>query len=83
MNLYYMFWKVNFLLRMRISGSKDESTKWMRINKRNQEQMSGPSRPGLMLHAAKSLGLLNCGRKNGKELVTNFEIARRINGLEQ
>lgn len=45
--------------------------------------MSGRSRSGLMLHVAKSLGLLNCGRKNGKKLVTNFEIARRINGLER
>lgn len=45
--------------------------------------MSGRSRPGLMLHAPKSLGLLNCGRKSGKESVANFEIARRINALER
>lgn len=45
--------------------------------------MGGRSRPGLMPHAAKSLGLLNRGRKNGKELVTNFEVARRINALKR
>lgn len=38
------------------------------------------SRPGLMPHAAKSLGLLNRERERTEEGVgTKFEVARRIN----
>jgi len=39
---------------------------------RQKPEMGGRSRPELMSHAAKSLGLLNRRKKNGKELVTNF-----------